>query len=192
MPTVFTHAISGIACGSAVYKKSFPRGFWLLSVICSVIPDADVLCFKLGIPYSHFLGHRGFFHSIFFACILGSFTGSILMKAGKRKWKQGLFFGGYFSFVISLHGILDAFTNGGLGVALLSPFITERYFFPVTPIKVSPFNPGVFVDGRGLNILKNEMLWVWLPCVGLALLMRIIIRSMCRVSFKNDQKVFFT
>lgn len=174
MPTVFTHAISGIACGTAVYNKKFPGGFWLLSVICSIIPDADVLCFKLGIPYSHFLGHRGFFHSLFFACVLGFFIGALYAVAGKRKWKEGLFFAMYFSFVISLHGILDAFTNGGLGVALLSPFITERFFFPFTPIKVSPFNPGAFLHERGFQIIKNEMLWVWLPCMGLALLLRIV------------------
>lgn len=176
MPTIFTHAISGVACGTAVYKKSFSRGFWLLSVICSILPDADVISFELGIPYSHFLGHRGFFHSIFFACVLGSFIGALYAVAGKRKWKEGLFIAMYFSFVISLHGILDAFTNGGLGVALLSPFITERYFFPFTPIKVSPFNPGGFIHKRGLQIIKNEMLWVWLPCMGLALLLRIIFR----------------
>ena len=173
MPTVLTHTISGLASGAAVYKKSFPRGFWLLTVICSIIPDADVIGFKLGIPYSHFLGHRGFFHSIFFACLLGSFTGFMLMKAGKRKWKEGLFYIIFFSFVTSLHGILDAFTNGGLGIALLSPFISERYFFPCTPIKVSPFNPGALLTERGFQILKSEILWVWLPCMGFALLLRI-------------------
>ena len=189
MPTVFTHAISGIATGTAVYDKSFPRGFRLLSIVCSVIPDADVICFKLGISYSHFLGHRGFFHSLFFACLLGSSIGFMLMKAGKQKWKKGLFFAGYFSFVISLHGILDAFTNGGLGVALFSPFITERYFFPVTPIIVSPFNPVAFADGRGIQIFESEILWVWFPCIGLAVILRIIFRIMSiirlpRLSFR--------
>jgi len=174
LPTVFTHTISGIACGTAVYNKTLPVGFWLLNVICSIIPDADVICFKLGIPYSNFWGHRGFFHSIFFACILGTLTGTLLMKTGKRGWRSGLFLMMYFSFVISLHGILDAFTNGGLGVALFSPFIAERYFFPVTPIEVSPFNPGAFIDGKGLMILKNEMLQAWLPLGCLAILIRIV------------------
>jgi inner membrane protein len=182
MPSVFTHAVSGIACGTAVYDKTFPGGFWLLSLICSVLPDADVLCFRLGIPYSHFLGHRGFFHSLFFACVLGFFIGALYAAAGKRKWKDSLLFAGYFSFVISLHGVLDAFTNGGLGVALLSPFITERYFFPFTPIKVSPFSPGTFIHEGGFQIIKNEMFWVWLPCMGVAMLLRIIFSI-----FKRDK-----
>ncbi len=176
LPTIITHSFTGIACGAAVYKKSLPRGFLLLSAICSVIPDADVICFRLGVPYSSFWGHRGFFHSLLFASVLGSFTGLTLMMAGKRKWKEGLFFAGYFSFIIALHGVLDAFTNGGLGIALLSPFITERYFFPFTPIEVSPINVHAFLDGRGFQVLQNEIIWVWVPCMGLALLLRIVFR----------------
>jgi inner membrane protein len=63
---------------------------------------------------------------------------------------------------IASHGILDAFTNGGLGVALLAPFTAERYFFPVTPIQVSPIGWGFFSE-RGLRALISEMLWVWTP-----------------------------
>lgn len=159
----------------------------LLSVLCSVIPDADVICFKLGIPYSSFWGHRGFFHSIFFACIPGAFTGFVLMKTAKRKWKEGLFFAGYFSFVISLHGILDAFTNGGLGIALLSPFLNKRYFSPFTPVEVSPISVHAFLDGRGLQILQNEMVWVWLPCMVFALLFRLCDRLI--FTAKNTKKI---
>jgi hypothetical protein len=46
MPTLLTHTTSGIASGAAVYDKSFTKGFWLLSVVCSIIPDADVICFE--------------------------------------------------------------------------------------------------------------------------------------------------
>ena len=176
MPTIITHSFTGIACGSAVYKKSLPRGFLLLSVICSVIPDADVICFKLGIPYSSFWGHRGFFHSILFACVLGSVAGFLFRMTGKGKWKEGLFFAGYFSFVMSMHGVLDAFTTGGLGIALLSPFIKERYFFLFTPIEVSPISVQAFLDGRGFRILHNEILWVWIPCMGFAFLLRVVSR----------------
>ena len=37
------------------------------------------------------------------------------------------------------HALLDALTDGGLGVAFFSPFSNERYFFPWTPIRVSRF-----------------------------------------------------
>ena len=178
MPTIFTHSIAGIASGTAVRGESFSNRFWALSVICSIIPDADVISFKLGIPYAHFFGHRGFFHSLFFACMLGSAVGILLMNA--KEWKNRFLFAGYFSFLISFHDILDAFTNGGLGIALLSPFNTKRYFFWATPIEVSPISLEKFLNGRGLAILANEFLWVWLPCIGFALLARIFVKSLQR------------
>jgi membrane-bound metal-dependent hydrolase YbcI (DUF457 family) len=45
--------------------------FWVLSILCSALPDADVIGYRwLYIPSYHFLGHRGFFHSPFFAALL--------------------------------------------------------------------------------------------------------------------------
>ena len=182
MPTIITHSFTGIASGFAVYNKSFPRGFWVLSVLCSVISDADVICFRLGIPYLHFFGHRGFFHSIFFACILGSLTGIILMKTGKKEWKDGLFFAGYFSFIMTLHGILDAFTNGGMGIALLSPFILKRYFSPIRPVEVSPISLRTFIYGRCFQIFQNEILWVWIPSLCISITVRILLRKLLKRS----------
>jgi inner membrane protein len=186
MPTIITHAFTGVALWMAVYNRSYPKGFWILTILLPVIPDADVICFKLGIPYSSFWGHRGFFHSIFFSCLLGTLTGFLLAWAGSRTWKQGLFYATYFSFVTALHGILDAFTNGGLGIALLSPFTVKRYFFPVTPIKVSPIGIINFFNERGIEIIVNEILWVWIPCSCIALVIRII----CALFLKKESKYF--
>jgi inner membrane protein len=45
--------------------------FWILSIACSILPDADVIGYRwLYIPSYHFFGHRGFFHSPFFAGLL--------------------------------------------------------------------------------------------------------------------------
>jgi inner membrane protein len=176
LPTIFTHSFTGIASGIAVYDKSVPKRFWTLSVICSLIPDADVIGFKLGIPYSHFFGHRGFFHSLSFACILGSLIGLLFMKTGKRGWKDRLFFAGYFSFLICIHDILDAFTNGGLGIALLSPFTSKRYFFWITPIEVSPISPQAFFSGRAFGILRNEFFSVWIPYIAIVLVCRFLFK----------------
>ncbi len=46
------------------------------------------------------------------------------------------------------HGLLDMFTNGGLGVALFWPFTDARYFFPVRMIDVSPIGFVVFGPSR--------------------------------------------
>ncbi len=61
------------------------------------------------------------------------------------------------------HGMLDALTNGGLGVAFFSPFEPRRYFFPWRPIAVSPLSVSRFLAGRGLRILAGELKWVVLP-----------------------------
>ena len=65
------------------------------------------------------------------------------------------------------HGILDALTNGGLGVAFFSPFDTTRYFFPWRPISVSPVGVGQFFSAQGVAILASEIEYVWLPLVTL-------------------------
>jgi inner membrane protein len=61
------------------------------------------------------------------------------------------------------HPVLDALTNGGLGVGLFAPFTNERYFFPYRPIEVSPIGVGAFFSHRGLIVMLSELKWVWLP-----------------------------
>jgi inner membrane protein len=77
------------------------------------------------------------------------------------------------------HGILDAFTNGGLGVGFLIPFDDTRYFAPWRPIAVSPLSISAFFDGSGWRILANEGFWVGLPVgafVAACLLIRMWLR----------------
>jgi inner membrane protein len=70
---------------------------------------------------------------------------------------------GLFLFLAAVsHGVLDAFTNGGLGIAFFAPFSAERYFFPVTPIQVSPIGAAFFSE-RGLTVMASEVCWVWTP-----------------------------
>jgi inner membrane protein len=54
-------------------------------------------------------------------------------------------------------------TDGGLGVAFFSPFNNTRYFLPWTPIRVSPIGIGRFFGPRGLEVVRSELLWIWLP-----------------------------
>jgi inner membrane protein len=68
----------------------------------------------------------------------------------------------WFAVVTASHGILDALTNGGRGIAFFAPFSNHRYFFPWRPIQVSPIGVGFF-SARGLRALASESLWIWLP-----------------------------
>ena len=163
MPTVITHSVAAIAAGKAFGPKEVPKRFWLLSIFCSVLPDADVIAFSFGIPYGHFFGHRGFFHSPFFALLLSLLIVSVFFRTEKTFSRRWWFYLVYFSLLSASHGILDAFTNGGLGIALLSPFDETRYFFPWRPILVSPIGITMFLSKWGLMTLRSELAWIWLP-----------------------------
>jgi inner membrane protein len=58
------------------------------------------------------------------------------------------------------HGVLDAMTDGGLGVGFFIPFSDERYFFPLRPIPVSPLSIESFFTSFGWSILKAELLFI--------------------------------
>ncbi|MGZ3871421.1 MAG: metal-dependent hydrolase [Bacteroidia bacterium] len=162
MASAFGHALTSIAIGSGYSKKTINAKFVILGIICSILPDADVISFKLGVHYGDFWGHRGFTHSILFAIILGSLVTFIFYKNDFFN-KQGLKYFLFFTFCTASHGILDAMTSGGLGVAFFSPFDTSRYFLPWRPIKVSPIGAGKFFSERGLLILKSEAVWIGIP-----------------------------
>jgi inner membrane protein len=65
------------------------------------------------------------------------------------------------------HALLDALTDGGLGVAFFSPLTDRRYFLPWRPIRVSPIGRAAF-SRWGAHALLSEVLWVWLPLGALA------------------------
>jgi len=75
----------------------------------------------------------------------------------------------YFFLATASHGLLDAMTDGGLGVGFFAPFDNHRYFLPCPPSRVSPTGVGRFFTDRGLAVLQSELLWIWLPAMLLAL-----------------------
>jgi inner membrane protein len=167
MATVFTHSIAGLALGRLLPLKSKPLWFWVLTAICAALPDIDAIGFSFGVHYGDLLGHRGLTHSLAFAIIVGSLVGLIATGVHEdfpaSSWRRCLFF----FVVIASHGVLDAMTNGGLGVAFFSPWSNHRYFFPWRPIEVSPIGLGPFLSRRGLEVLSSEMKWVWIPTAAL-------------------------
>ena len=173
MPTIITHSVVAVSAGVSTTFLNRSLKFWILSIVCSSLPDADVIGYHwLYIPSYHFLGHRGFFHSPFFAAILSFLFVSVFYRKdgmfSKQWWKYFL----YFFILTASHGIFDALTNGGNGIALLSPLTNERYFFPWTPIEVSPLSINRFLSPRGMTVLLSEMLWIWLPVILIAIVVR--------------------
>jgi inner membrane protein len=165
-----THSVVALSAGCVFNRTGASKRLWVLAIIAAVLPDADVIGYQyLYIPYGHVLGHRGFFHSPFFAVLISLVMVTLFFRQERilslRWWAHALFF-----FAVGAsHGLLDAMTDGGRGIALLSPFSNERYFLPWTPIEVSPLTVRAFLSQRGLIVMKSEILWVWGPALLIAL-----------------------
>jgi inner membrane protein len=169
MPTILSHPAPVLALGAGLGFSRLPARLLLLAVLFSIVPDLDVLSFHQGIPYTDVTGHRGLTHSLFFAVLAGCFGACIAPWLHCRRALAGFLL----FLATASHIALDAATSGGQGVAAFWPFSAERYFFPWRPIRVSPISAQAFLSSRGLEVLLSELRWVWLPALGLALVLRL-------------------
>ena len=176
MASAFSHAVAALSIGAFFYRPQVPKRVWVSSVVCSLLPDLDVIGFRFGIRYGDFWGHRGFTHSLVFAALLASVVAVALFRFEASGIGRFALFG-YLFLATASHGVLDAMTNGGLGVAFFSPFDNRRYFLPWRPVRVSPIAVTRFFTPRGLAILQSELLWIWLPALLLASLVWMLRRK---------------
>jgi len=170
MASAFTHAIAAVAIQSvaqavspSVHTADKPWKYWLLGSFCAIVPDADAIGFWMGVPYDSLWGHRGITHSFFFAFLLAALVMYLFYRS--QKPFSGPWWALYTTFFIctASHPFLDAFTTGGRGVAFFAPFWDDRYFFPWRVIRVSPISVTRFFSAKGIQVLKSEFVWVWIP-----------------------------
>jgi inner membrane protein len=166
---VFSHAVAGLSLGACFLKPDAPRFIPVLGAACAVLPDLDVTGLSFGIGLDDPLGHRGFSHSIACAILVASIVAWAVRRYAPAAVGVGRLWLYVFAASIS-HGLLDAMTNGGRGVAFLAPFSEQRSHFPFRPIEVSPLSVREFFTDRGVTIMANELLWIWLPSLALAAL----------------------
>ncbi len=176
MASVFSHPIPAAAIIVAFGPRVIPPRLAAAGLLCSVLPDLDVVGFKFGVAYAEMLGHRGFSHSLLFALGLAALG---CLFAPLLKSRPAIAF--FFLLAVTLsHILLDALTTGGLGVAFFWPWEETRWFLPWRPIRVSPFSLEAFLSRRGPDILLSELRWVWAPSAAFAVagltLRRIIAR----------------
>jgi inner membrane protein len=168
MPTVFTHPVVPLALGLGLGRDVVSRPLLVAGVIASVLPDLDVLAFRFGISYASLFGHRGFSHSLLFAGLIAGLGMAIAPRLRTTRLVAFVFL-----FVATAsHGLLDACTTGGKGVALFWPWSDERLFAPFRTIVVSPLDLSRFFSPRGWRTINSELFWVWTPGVALALGLR--------------------
>lgn len=161
MPSAFTHGVASIALGRAYTRRPLPMRFWVLSALCAVAPDIDVLANRFGFDYTTMLGHRGLTHSLPFAAVLSG----LVMLVAFRKSIDGINRVALFALLFAAtasHSMLDAMVDGTLGVAFFAPFSAARFFLPWRPIVSTPIGMAFF-SSEGAAVIANEFVWVWLP-----------------------------
>jgi inner membrane protein len=167
MASVFSHAVAALGIGACFYRPGTPNRVWVVGALCSVVPDFDVIGFHFGIPYGDFWGHRGFTHSILFSALIATLALLLAFRRALPGFSRFALWT-YFFLATASHGLLDAMTDGGLGVAFFFPFNNTRYFLPWRPIQVSPIGISRFFTHRGLAVIQRELLCIWLPATLLA------------------------
>ncbi|MDR2869294.1 MAG: metal-dependent hydrolase [Deferribacteraceae bacterium] len=172
MPTIITHAAAPLIMGLGLRPRYISRQLLIFCVICAVLPDFDVIGFKLGVAYGDAFGHRGASHSLAAALACG-IAGFILRKQLKAGTMMAIILP--FLAVLS-HIITDMLTSGGLGVAMFWPFDSARHFLPVQPIRVSPFDPRHLLNMRGVMVAVTEFLYVWLPAIVVMIVTKVYTR----------------
>jgi inner membrane protein len=163
MASAFTHGFVALAAGKLLFPEWMPARFWILSTVCTLLPDVDVVGFFLGVRYGTVLGHRGFSHSLLFALLVAVLVTVAAFPAVRRFSKQWWLLMACFFVSTGSHGVLDAMTDGGYGVAFFSPFSNARYFLPWRPLEVAPIGVRGFFSRWGWDVLISELLWIWVP-----------------------------
>ncbi len=165
MPSILSHPAVPIALALAAGRARVSTRLLLCGIVASVLPDADVLAFRLGIPYADQFGHRGASHSLAFALMLGLMACALAPRLRASRRMAFLFV----SAACASHGLLDMLTNGGHGVAFFWPWSDQRHFLPARVIEVSTLNLRRFFGAAGIGVLQSEWRWVWLPALSLGL-----------------------
>jgi len=161
MPTAVGHALFASALGAGFRARPAVTA---VAAFCAVAPDLDVLAFRFGVPYEAPLGHRGFSHSLVFAALSGlaaTFAMRMIFRGDPRSAFVPTF--ALLTLATASHGVFDALTDGGLGVAFFSPFDNTRHFLPWRPIAVSPLALARFFSERGLAVIASEAVWIGAP-----------------------------
>lgn len=161
MASLITHPVVPLALAVAVGRGVISVPLLVVGMAFSMFPDLDGITFRLGIPYGSPFGHRGFSHSIAVALLLAL----LVLPLSRALKATPLAVLSFLAISAVSHGVLDALTNGGHGVAFLWPFSTERIFFDFRPIEASPVSVHRFMSVRGLQVLESELIWVWMPAL---------------------------
>jgi inner membrane protein len=165
MSTIISHSLIGAAIASFFRFENKKKNV-ITSLILGALPDSDTLImgiFGRGTVFDH----RGVFHSIFFAIIVGTLVAFLFKKNG---WISSTAFtklAVLFSAVTFSHPLADGFSTGWrYGVSYLAPFDMTKYFWFASPLPLAPLSPTQLITSRGANLFLAEAAMLWTFAIG--------------------------
>jgi inner membrane protein len=176
MSSFLTHAIvastAGLQGGLSVSRSRVV----LCSMALAILPDIDAFFRFVGLSQVGWWGHRGLTHSLPFSAMTGLLVLLTFFKKVPRFSRSWWILWGLLFLAGASHGLIDALTDGGQGIALLAPFDSTRYTFIWQPLPL----PAVGLEhvASSATLVWNEARLVWLP-VGVVLLCAWRFRRVC-------------
>lgn len=134
-----TQIILGAAVAEAVAGKELKgkAAFW--GAIGGTLPDLDVFLRFFYDPLNAALVHRGFSHSLLFACLAGPVLGWCFHHLTKKRYRLRMWVLLWFLAIVT-HPMLDMFTNYGTQFLWpFSPRIAFNTVFVIDPLYTVPF-----------------------------------------------------
>ncbi len=173
MASAISHIVIPAVFYASFRSHAVNYKLFILAALLSILPDLDVIAFKFGIPYESQWGHRGFTHSFVFAFAVAALCALFYRQLGSRPWTVL-----WMCFIAcASHAVLDAMTNGGLGVAFFWPFDPQRYFLPFRPLVVPPIGVARFFSEWEIRVIASELIWIMIPGLVLGALGTLLRRS---------------
>lgn len=156
-----TQIVLGAAVGEAVAGKKLGAKAALWGAVGGTIPDLDVFLRFFYDPLDAALVHRGFSHSLLFACLAGPVLGYLFHKINKERYPLKMWVLLWFLSIVT-HPMLDIFTN--YGTQFFWPFnwrLTFNSVFVIDPLYTVPF----MILLIGALFMKRESkrrkIWNW-------------------------------
>ena len=147
MPSSVAHGLTALALGTALLPARAPRRLLYAGIAAAVLLDVDAIGRPFGRGDLEWLGgHRALTHSLIFAAALGAGL-TLLWRQSQRTTSEQLRVYAFFVSAMVSHGVLDAFTDYGEGIAFLAPLTWRRFDAPWAPFQG----------------LWEEVVIVWLP-----------------------------
>lgn len=126
MPSSIGHGAAALLLAPVLKRCDSSVRLIAAAAMGAMIPDIDAVGRPFGRGDITWLGgHRAFTHSLLFAVVAGLGIGAIVGRRdhGIATWRAYA----YAILVVLSHGVLDAFTTYGDGIAFFSPFSSSRY-----------------------------------------------------------------